>query len=142
MSFRNPPREEIERCLREAKNLAVVGLSDSPFRTSYAVSAAMQRWGYRIIPVNPTIRAALGEPAHGTLSAAVATLGPDTRIAIVNVFRRPEHIAEVVDECIRLGLPALWLQEGVVDEAAADRARTAGIFVVMDRCIMKDRARM
>lgn len=142
MSFKNPSREEIERCLREAKNLAVVGLSDNPLRTSHAVSAAMQRWGYRIIPVNPAIRAALGEPAHGTLAAAMAALGPDTRIDIVNVFRRPEHVAEVVDECIRLGLPALWLQEGVVGEAAADQARAAGLFVVMDRCIMKDRARM
>jgi len=142
MDFDNPSREEIERRLGTVKTLAVIGLSDNPLRTSYAVSAAMQRWGYRIVPVNPGIRGALGEPAHPTLSAAVATLGPRTPIDLVNVFRRPAHVAEIVDECIRLGLPALWLQEGVVDAAAAQRARAAGLFVVMGRCIMKDRARM
>lgn len=142
MGFDNPSREDIEQRLGAVKNLAVVGLSDNPLRTSYAVSAAMQRWGYRIIPVNPAIREALGEPAHPTLSAAAAALGPEARIDLVNVFRRPAHVAGIVDECIRLGLPALWLQEGVVDEAAAARARAAGLFVVMGRCIMRDRARM
>ena len=142
MSFSNPSREDIDRLLAESRNIAVVGLSDNPARTSYGVSAAMQSWGYRILPVNPAIRESLGEQALGSLAEAVAALPPGQGIDLVNVFRRPEHVAEVVDECIALGLPAIWLQEGVVDEAAAVRARDAGITVVMDRCIMKDRARM
>ena len=142
MSFTNPSREDIDRLLADARSIAVVGLSDNPARTSYGVSAAMQSWGYRILPVNPAIREALGERAIGSLAEAVASLPPGQGIDLVNVFRRPEHVAEVVDECIALGLPAIWLQEGVVDEAAAVRARDAGITVVMDRCIMKDRARM
>ena len=142
MSFTNPSREDIDRLLAESRNIAVVGLSDNPARTSYGVSAAMQSWGYRILPVNPAIRESLGERAFGSLAEAVASLPSGQGIDLVNVFRRPEHVAEVVDECIALGLPAIWLQEGVVDEAAAVRARDAGITVVMDRCIMKDRARM
>ena len=142
MSFTNPSRENIDRLLAESRNIAVVGLSDNPARTSYGVSAAMQSWGYRILPVNPSIRESLGERAFGSLAEAVASLPSGQGIDLVNVFRRPEHVAEVVDECIALGLPAIWLQEGVVDEAAAVWARDAGITVVMDRCIMKDRARM
>jgi predicted CoA-binding protein len=142
MPFTNPSREEIERLLATARTIAVVGLSDDPLRTSHGVSAAMQRWGYRILPVNPAIGAALGQPAHPSLAAAVAALPPGECIDLVNVFRRPAHVAGIVDECIVLGLPALWLQEGVVDATAAARARAAGMFVVMDRCIMKDRARM
>jgi len=142
MSFTNPSRENIDRLLAESRNIAVVGLSDNPVRTSYGVSAAMQSWGYRILPVNPSIRESLGERAFGSLAEAVASLPSGQGIDLVNVFRRPEHVAEVVDECVALGLPAIWLQEGVVDEAAAVRARDAGITVVMDRCIMKDRARM
>jgi predicted CoA-binding protein len=142
MPFANPPPEEIERLLADSRCIAVVGLSDNPSRTSFGVSAAMQSWGYRILPVNPAIRESLGERAYGSLEDAVAALPPGTRIDVVNVFRRPEHVAEVVDECIALGLPAIWLQEGVVDEVAAARARGAGLTVVMDRCIMKDRARM
>jgi predicted CoA-binding protein len=142
MSFSNPSREEIEALLGRARSLAVVGLSDSPFRTSNGVAAAMQRFGYRIIPVNPAVGEALGEPAFASLTDAVRALGPDRLPDIVNVFRRPEHVAGIVEECVALGLPALWLQEGVIDAAAAARARDAGMFVVMNRCIMKDRMRM
>lgn len=142
MPFANPPRQEIDSLLRAARVIAVVGLSDKPSRTSHAVSAAMQRFGYRILPVNPRIRDALGEPAFASLAGARDSLRPDQEIDIVDVFRRPEHVAGIVDECIALGLPALWLQEGVVDEAAAERASAAGLFVVMDRCIYKDRARI
>lgn len=141
MGFVNPPAADIEQLLARSRNIAVVGLSDNPMRVSHAVSAAMQRFGYHVIPVNPTIDSALGERACASLAEAVASL-PSGRIDIVNVFRRPKRVAAVVDECIALGLPALWLQEGVVEEAAASRAREAGLFVVMDRCIMKDRARM
>lgn len=142
MRFANPPREEIDALLRRARTIAVVGLSADPSRTSHAVSAAMQRYGCRVIPVNPAIDAALGERAVPTLARLDEALRPGERVDLVNVFRRPEHVAAIVDECIALGLPALWLQEGVVDEAAAARAREAGIFVVMDRCIYKDRARL
>jgi len=142
MRFENPSPAEIESLLRKARTIAVVGLSDRPHRTSHGVSAAMQRFGYRILPVNPLIREALGEPAFPTLAAAKASLPAGERIDIVDVFRRSEHVAGIVDECLALGLPAIWLQEGVVDAAAAGRARAAGVTVVMDRCLYKDRARI
>ena len=124
--------DEIGNLLKKAKNIAVVGLSDSPLRPSYGVSAYMQSHGYKIIPVNPSIRGALGEKAVPTLTEV------QERIDIVDVFRRSEHVAEVVDEAIRLKVPAIWLQEGVVDDAAAEKARQAGIQVIMDRCILKE----
>lgn len=124
--------DEIGILLKKAKNIAVVGLSDSPLRPSYGVSAYMQTQGYKIIPVNPTIRGALGEKAVPSLSEV------KEKIDIVDVFRRSEHVAEVVDEAIRFKVPAIWMQEGVIDEAAAQKARNAGIQVVMDRCILKE----
>ncbi|HKT52149.1 MAG TPA: CoA-binding protein [Candidatus Angelobacter sp.] len=124
--------DEIGTLLRKSKNIAVVGLSDSPLRPSYGVSAYMQTQGYKIIPVNPTIRGALGEKAVPSLSDVRG------KIDIVDVFRRSEHVAEVVDQAIKLKVPAIWLQEGVIDEAAAEKARRAGIQVVMDRCILKE----
>jgi hypothetical protein len=142
MGFANPPPAEIDALLRRARTLAVVGLSADPSRTSHGVSAAMQRFGYRVIPVNPGIAAALGERAVHSLADLDSVLAAGEKVDIVNVFRRPEHVAAIVDECIALGLPAIWLQEGVVDAAAAARARGAGLFVVMDRCIYKDRARL
>ena len=124
--------DDIGSLLKRSKNIAVVGLSDSPLRPSYGVSAYMQSQGYKIIPVNPTIRGALGEKAVPTLADV------QEKIDIVDVFRRSEYVANIVDEAIRLKVPALWLQEGVVDEAAAEKARKAGIQVVMDRCILKE----
>jgi len=128
--------ESITELLKTAKTIAVVGLSDSPFRSSYGVSEYMQSKGYRIIPVNPLIRESLGEKAYASLGDV-----PE-RIDIVNVFRRSEHVPEVVEEAIRLRVPAIWMQEGVVHEAAAEKARQAGIFVVMDRCILKEHRRL
>lgn len=124
--------DEIGEVLKHAKIIAVVGLSSSPLRPSYGVSAYLQTHGYRIIPVNPTIHGALGEKAYATLAEV-----PE-KIDIVNVFRRPDHVPEVVDEAIRLKLPVVWMQEDVVNEDAARKARDAGIFVVMDRCILKE----
>jgi uncharacterized protein len=124
--------DEIKTLLETAKTIAVVGLSSSPLRPSYGVAAYMQTHGYRIIPVNPTIKGALGEKAYATLSEV-----PE-RIDIVDVFRRSEFVPEVVDEAIRLQVPAIWLQEGVIHEGAAEKARAAGIQVVMDRCILKE----
>ena len=118
--------------LKRIKTIAVVGLSDSPLRPSYGVSAYMQSQGYRIIPVNPKIKGALGEKAV----ASLADVGE--RIDLVDVFRRSEFVPEIVEEAIRLKTPAIWLQEGVVHEEAAERARRAGIFIVMDRCILKE----
>jgi predicted CoA-binding protein len=132
MAFQNPSVEDVRALLHAAETIAVLGLSNNPARPSYRVAQAMQGFGYRIIPVRPGQSEVLGETAY----AALADLPriPD----IVDVFRAPEHVAGIVDECIRLGVKALWLQEGVVDAAAAERARAAGIFVVMDRCIWKE----
>ena len=124
--------DSITELLKQAKTIAVVGLSDSPMRTSYDVSEYMQRQGYRIIPVNPTIASALGEKSYPTLSDVPG------KIDLVNVFRRSVFVPDIVDEVIRLKLPALWLQEGVIHEEAAEKARQAEIFVVMDRCILRE----
>jgi uncharacterized protein len=138
--FLNPDAEQITRLLRAARTIAVVGLSPDRTRPSHGVTKALQRFGYRVIPVNPFAESILGEPAVATLDQLPEVLGADERVDIVNVFRRREHVAGIVDQCIRLKLPALWLQESVVDEAAAARAVQAGIFTVMDRCLFKERA--
>ncbi len=130
-----PAKDEITELLKRAKTIAVVGLSDSPLRPSHGVAAYMQSQGYRIIPVNPTIKGALGEKAVASLSDI------QEKIDIVDVFRRPEGVPEVVDEAIKLGIPAIWLQEGVIHEDAAAKARQAGMFVVMDKCILKEHRR-
>lgn len=124
--------EQIAALLKRAKTIAVVGLSDNASRASYGVSHYMQSHGYRIVPVNPTIRESLGEKAYASLAEV-----PE-KIDIVNVFRRSEYVPDVVEEAIRLKVSAIWMQEGVVHEEAAERARQAGIFVVMDRCIYKE----
>ena len=138
--FVNPPADEIAKLLRAARIIAVVGLSADRTRPSHGVARALQRFGYRVIPVNPNEESILGEPAIARLDQLPDVVGADERVDIVDVFRRPEHIAGIVADCIRLQLPALWLQEGVVDQAAAERAVQAGIFTVMDRCIFKERA--
>ena len=138
--FVNPPAEEIAKLLRSAHIIAVVGLSPDRTRPSHGVARALQRFGYRIIPVNPAEDSKLGEPAIARLDQLPEVLGADERVDIVDVFRRPVHIAGIVSDCIRLGLPALWLQEEVVDQAAAERAVQAGIFTVMNKCIFKERA--
>ena len=124
--------DQIADLLRKAKTIAVVGLSNSPLRPSHGVSAYMQSQGYRIIPVNPEISDALGEDAYATL------LDIPDKIDIVDIFRRPEFVDEIVDQAIQLKVPAVWMQETVVNERAAEKARRAGIFVVMDRCILKE----
>src|SRR5256885_904667 len=138
--FVNPSADEIAALLRAAHTIAVVGLSVDQTRPSHGVARALQRFGYRIIPVTPSAEIILGEPAVPSLDRLAAVLGRGERVDIVDVFRRPEHVAGIVADCIRLKLPALWLQEGVVDQAAAERAVQAGIFTVMDRCLFKVRA--
>jgi uncharacterized protein len=124
--------DAITDLLTRAKVIAVVGLSDSPLRPSHGVSAYMQTQGYRIIPVNPRIKEALGETAYPSL------LDVPQKIDIVNIFRRPEFVEEIVHEAIQLKVPAIWMQEEVIDETAAAEARKHSIFVVMDRCILKE----
>jgi uncharacterized protein len=124
--------DPIADLLKRAKTIAVVGLSNSPLRPSHGVSAYMQTQGYRIIPVNPRIHGALGEKSYSSLAEV-----PE-KIDIVNVFRRPEFVDEIVDEAIQLKIPAIWMQESVIDQKAAEKAREAGIFVVMDQCILKE----
>lgn len=131
-AFVNPGLEEIRALLERAHTLAVVGLSPKPARPSYQVAQAMQNFGYRIIPVRPAVDAVLGEKAWPDLHDV-----PEP-VDIVDVFRAPKHVDPVVDACIELQVPALWLQDGVINEAAALRAQQAGIFVVMDRCIYRD----
>lgn len=142
MPFYNPPPEAIAALLRSARTVAVVGLSDNPNRPSYEVASAMLDYGYRIIPVNPALTVWEGVRAVPDLDHLSDVLGPGERVDIVNVFRQPHHVGEVVADCIRLQLPALWLQLGVIDEAAADRAVAAGITVVMDKCIKVERMRL
>jgi len=126
----------IQEILDNCRTIAVVGLSDQEGRASYGVSRFMQSHGYRIIPVNPLIESALGEKAYPNLTAAYAAV---SSVKLVNVFRARQHVPAIVDEVIRLKIPYLWLQEGVVDHASAARAEDAGIKVVMDRCILKGR---
>ena len=126
------PADPIRDLLTRAKTIAVVGLSDSPLRPSHGVSAYMQMHGYKIIPVNPNVREVLGEESYHSLVEV-----PE-KIDVVNIFRRPEFVEEVIDQAIRLTIPAVWMQEEVINERAAAKARNAGMFVVMDRCILKE----
>jgi hypothetical protein len=128
----SPQTDAISELLTQAKTIAVVGLSNDPLRPSHGVAAYMQSQGYRIIPVNPQVDSCLGEKAYATL------LDVPKKIDIVNIFRRPEFVEEIVDQAIHLKVPAIWMQEDVIDEKAAEKARQNGIFVVMDRCILKE----
>ncbi len=132
MAHTNPSSDEICKLLREVHTIAVVGLSPNTARPSFRVAQAMQGYGYRILPVRPLITEVLGEKAYPDLESL--PLLPD----IVDVFRAPEHVPGIVDSCIKLGIKKLWLQDGVIHEEAAQRAREAGITVVMDRCIYRD----
>jgi uncharacterized protein len=127
-----PTTDPIRDLLQRSKTIAVVGLSDSPMRPSYGVSAYMQSHGYKIIPVNPSISEALGEQSYPSL------LEVPEKIDIVNIFRRPEFVEEIVDQAIQLKAPAVWMQEEVINQKAAEKAEKAGVFVVMDLCILKE----
>jgi uncharacterized protein len=128
--------DPIYELLSRTKTIAVVGLSESPMRPSHGVSAYMQAAGYKIIPVNPQIGEALGEKSYASLLEVPRELAE--KIDLVDVFRRPEFVNEIVEQAIRLKIPAIWLQEGVINEGAAEKARKAGMFVVMDRCVLKE----
>ena len=126
----------IAEILKSSRTIAVVGLSSNPMRPSNGVAAYLKRAGYRIIPVNPKETEVLGEKCHARLEDI------REKIDIVDIFRRPEYVPEVVDSAIRIGAKAVWMQEGVIHEAAAGRARQAGLEVVMDRCILKEHRKL
>jgi predicted CoA-binding protein len=133
MEINNP--ETISRIFKEGRTIAVVGLSSNPLRPSHGVAGYMQRHGYRIIPVNPNETEVLGEKAYATLADV-----PD-KMDLVDIFRRSEEAGKAVDEAIAVGAKGVWLQDGVIDEAAAQRALDAGLLVVMDRCWLREHVR-
>jgi predicted CoA-binding protein len=130
--FFNPSPAAIRVLLQQVKTIAVIGLSASPGRPSYGVARSLQGFGYRILPINPSVLEVLGERAYTSLRDL-----PEP-VDLVDVFRESSHVAAIVDDCIALNLPALWLQDGVIDEAAALRAQASGLTVVMNRCIYRD----
>ncbi len=132
MTFFNPSPEQIIQLLRRVRRIAVLGLSPNPARPSFHVAQGLQRLGYTIVPVRPLVQEVLGERAYPDLESLPER--PD----IVDVFRAPEHVPAIVESCIKLGIKNLWLQEGVIHEAAALRAQQAGITVVMNRCMWRD----
>ena len=127
--------ETIRRILDECRTIAVVGLSSDPSRPSHSVSGYMRRKGYRVIPVNPNETSVFGEQAYPDLFAV-----PE-KIELVDIFRRSDEAGKAVDQAIAVGAKAVWLQEGVIDRAAAQRALDAGLLVVMDRCWLKEHIR-
>jgi predicted CoA-binding protein len=136
MAFTNPDDETLRGLLQATRRIAVIGLSPKPDRPSYQVAAAMQRYGYTVVPVRPATTEVLGEACHADLADVPGT------VDMADVFRAAEHVGPIVDACIARGVKLLWLQEGVVNEAAAERARAAGVTVVMDRCLWKEYCRL
>jgi len=132
MNFQNPGPEDLKALLTRVKIIAVVGLSAKPDRPSFGVSQSMQRLGYRIVPVRPALAEVLGEKAYARLADIPFP------VDLVNVFREAAAIPGVVEETLAINAPAIWIQEGIIHDAAAEKARAAGLTVVMDRCIWKD----
>lgn len=136
MTFTNPDPDQICQMLRSIHTIAVVGLSPNPERPSNLVASAMQAHGFRIIPVRPLAGEVLGEKAYPDLESL------PFEVDMVDVFRSSEHVAAIVESCIALGIPRLWLQDGIINQEAAIHARSAGIEVVMDRCMWRDYSRL
>lgn len=136
MSFANPADATLRTLLDRVKTIAVVGLSPQPSRPSYRVAQAMQRYGYQIVPVRPLVDEVLGEKAYADLADLPFP------VDLVDVFRAAEHLPAIVEQCLALHLPAIWIQEGIVAEAAALRAQAGGMTTVMDRCLLKDYVRL
>lgn len=132
LPIKNATPEEIRQLLASARTIAIVGLSDKPERDSFRVARYLQERGYRIIPVNPNLAEVLGQRAYARLRDVP---GP---VDIVDIFRKPDAVPEIVEDAIAIGAKAIWMQEGIAHNAAADRARAAGLHVVMSRCIMKE----
>ncbi len=136
MSFANPDDATLRALLDRARTIAVVGLSPQPARPSYRVAQAMQRYGYRIVPVRPLVDEVLGEKAYASLADIPFA------VDLVDVFRAAEHVPAIVEQCLALHLPAIWIQEGIVHEDAAQRALAGGMTTVMDRCLLKEYVRL
>ncbi len=136
MPLRNATTDEIRRLLTATRSVAVVGLSDNPDRASYQVAAYLKEHGYRVLPVNPNIGGALCQRSYPSLRAL-----PEA-VDMVVIFRKPEAVPEIVEDAIAVRAQAVWMQEGIVHNAAADRARAAGLAVVMNKCIMKEHRAM
>ncbi|MBS1185186.1 MAG: hypothetical protein H6R09_787 [Proteobacteria bacterium] len=136
MSFQNPDDAALRALLTSVKTIAVVGLSPQGERPSYRVAQAMQRYGYRIVPVRPKIDEVLGEKAYPSLADI------PFKVDLVDVFRAAEHVPAIVEQALALHLPAIWIQEGIVHDAAAQRAQAGGMTVVMDRCLLKETIRL
>ncbi|MDA8129832.1 MAG: CoA-binding protein [Betaproteobacteria bacterium] len=136
MSFANPDDNALRALLDRTRTIAVVGLSPQPARPSYRVAQAMQRYGYRIVPVRPLVDEVLGEKAYPSLADIPFA------VDLVDVFRAAEHVPAIVGQCLALHLPAIWIQEGIVHESAARQAQAGGMTVVMDRCLLKEFARL
>lgn len=134
--FANPPDSLLRSLFTDSHRIAVVGLSPQPSRPSYRVSRQMQAWGFQIVPVRPLVAEVLGQPAYGRLEDVPG------QVDIVNVFRNASEVDAIVDSAIAIGAPAIWIQQGIVNEPAALRAQAAGLTVVMDRCIMVEYARL
>ncbi len=134
--FTNPSLDEIKILLKKTKTIAVIGLSPKPKRPSHGVSKAMQGFGYEIIPIRPAVDEVLGEKAYVDLESIPKDLLE--KVDMVDVFRAPDKITPIIDACIKLKIPLIWLQDGVVNETEAARAQAAGITVVMDRCVYRD----
>ena len=136
MNFSNPDDATLRALLDRVQTIAVVGLSPQPARPSYRVAQAMQRYGFRIVPVRPLVDSVLGETAYATLADI------PFKVDLVDVFRAAEHVPAIVEQCLALHLPSIWIQEGIVHDAAAQRAQTGGMTVVMDRCLLKEYVRL
>lgn len=132
LNYTHPDPDALRALLNKVKTIAVIGLSPKATRPSHRVAAAMQGFGYRIIPVRPAVDEVLGETAYADLYAL------PNRPDLVDVFRASEHVMPIVDACIELGIKAIWLQDGVINKEAAEKAAAAGMTVVMDRCIYRD----
>ena len=136
MNFTNPDDEALRTLFKQVKTIAVVGLSPQAARPSYRVAQAMQRYGYRIVPVRPLVDEVLGEKAYPSLADIPFA------VDLVDVFRAAEHIPAIVEQCLALHLPSIWIQEGIVHQAAAQHAQANGMTVVMDRCLIKEYVRL
>jgi len=136
MSFANPDDAALGGLLDRIRTVAVVGLSPQPARPSFRVAQAMQRYGYRIVPVRPLVDEVLGEKAYASLADIPFA------VDLVDVFRAAEHLPAIVEQCLALHLPSIWIQEGIVHEDAAQRACAGGMTVVMDRCLLKEYVRL
>ena len=128
--------DDIEKIIRESRNIAVVGISNKLGRPSLTVASYLKGQGYRIIPVNPTIQDVNGERCYPDLTSI-----PE-KVDVVDIFRKPADVLPVVEEAVRVGAKAIWMQEGIVNEEAASKAREAGLQVVMDKCMLKEHSRL